>query len=176
MRIRESGRWQILTTILNSRRFLRSANIQDLNMLDTDYALLVAEQEKLAANFKKSLIKDLLQLLAAVTAVYILTQGVIFSWHWRGLWSIYTTQINHQTVLICRYCSIDYNSIILVKAPNLTLKQVIGLSPVSYRPIRLAVKDYPNNPDSYSSPSIISGEALQGRVLFFPSSISGFKK
>ena len=40
-----------IETILKSWRFLRSATIQDLNMLDTDYALLVAEQEKLAANF-----------------------------------------------------------------------------------------------------------------------------
>ena len=165
-----------IETILNSWRFLRSATIQDLNMLDTDYALLVAEQEKLAANFKKSLIKDSLQLLAAVTAVYILTQGVIFSWHWRGIWSIYTTPINHQTVLVCRYCSIDYNSIILVKTPNITLKQVIGQPTYPKRLIRLAVKDYPNNPQNSNSWELISGETLQGRVLFLPSSISIFKK
>jgi hypothetical protein len=166
LRVQDSGRWQLISMILNRRQFSSSAQIHDLGMLDTDYVLLVAEQEQSAVRLK-NLIKTLVKLLTAIAIVYILTYLVIFSPHWRGIWSVYTSQISHQTLLVCRYCSIDSSSIILVKNPNLTLKQVIGQPTDPVRPIRLAVKDYPNTSLTSNSWSVISGETLQGRVLFF---------
>lgn len=166
LRIRDSGRWQLISMILNRRQFSSSTQIHDLDMLDTDYVLLVAEQEQSAVSLK-NLIKTLVKFLTAIAIVYILTYLVIFSWHWRGIWSVYPAQISHQTLLVCRYCSIDSNSIILVKTPNLTLKQVIGQPTDPVRPIRLAVKDYPNTAPTSNSWSVISGETLQGRALFF---------
>ena len=90
LRIREGGRWQIITTVLNSRRVNNSAQIQDLDMLDTEYALLVAEQEQSVVKLK-NLIKILIKLLIKIAIVCIITYLFILSWPWRNIWSVYTT-------------------------------------------------------------------------------------
>lgn len=102
------------------------------------------------------------KLLASVLIIcfYIMLLLCSFLWQWRGIWSIYISQVDNQKFLACHYCPMTESVLVEMKDSGQGLFEVQS----EFLPkTKLLVTDYS---ESEKVLKLVSKNEVKGRVLF----------
>ena len=81
-------------------------------------------------------------------------------WHWRGISSIYISQVENQKFLACHYCPLTTGILVEMKSSSQGLFEVESL--ILSKPAKLVVT---NHSGSKKVTKLVSQAEIQGRVL-----------
>lgn len=85
----------------------------------------------------------------------------LFLWHWRGIWSVYISQVENQKFLACHYCPLTTGILVEIKDSSQGLFEVESL--ILSKPAKLVVTKYSG---SKKVTKLVSQNDVQGRVLY----------
>lgn len=102
-----------------------------------------------------------LSLLLLIISYYLALLLCSFLWQWRGIGSIYISQVENQEFLACRYCPLTTGILIEMKDSSQGLQEVQSL--ILSKPTKLVVTNYFG---SEKVTKLVSRGEVEGRVLF----------
>lgn len=105
--------------------------------------------------------------LFVITSLLTLALCMVL-WQWRGIWSIYISQVENQKFLACHYCPLTTGILVELKGSSQGLQEVQSL--ILSEPKQLVITNYAG---SKKVTKLVSQKEVQGRVLhlFDPNSI-----
>lgn len=104
------------------------------------------------------------ELLLSLFVIFYFTALLLcsFLWPWRGIWSIYISQVENQKFLACHYCPLATGILVEMKDSNSQGLQEVEALIIS-KPPGLVVTNYSG---SEKVAKLVSREEVEGRVLF----------
>lgn len=101
-----------------------------------------------------------LSLLLLIISYYLALLLCSFLWEWRGIWSVYISQVENQKFLACHYCPMTTGILVEMKDSSQELQEVQSL--ILSKPIKLVVTNYF---ESKKVTKLVSQSEVKGRVL-----------